>query len=119
MQVRVSESPVFEAPTFFSVSCSKMGNQDEYWSRNPTMNSPSEISRNQARRLLMGAQGLLENPDRRGGQAALSKLIQQLGFVQMDSINVVERAHHLTLHSRLDAYRQGHFAQALEEDRQV
>ncbi len=35
----------------------------------------------------------------------------------MDSINVVERAHHLTLHSRLDGYKQNHFSQLLEEDR--
>ncbi len=56
----------------------------------------------------MGAQGLLDDPARRAGKPALDKLIQRLGFVQVDTINVVERAHHLTLHARLDGYRQAH-----------
>jgi hypothetical protein len=62
----------------------------------------------QARRLLLGAQGLLEDPARRAGKAALGTLIDRLGFVQLDTINVLERAHHLTLHTRLDGYRQAH-----------
>ncbi|MBZ9611090.1 winged helix-turn-helix domain-containing protein [Rheinheimera maricola] len=32
-------------------------------------------------------------------------LVQQLGYVQFDSINVVERAHHHVLHSRMPEYR--------------
>lgn len=76
-----------------------------------------ELSSTQARRLIMGAQGLLDDPARRAGKAALAKLIERLGFVQVDTINVVERAHHLTLHSRLDGYRREHLDALAERDR--
>lgn len=68
-----------------------------------------------ARRLLLGAQGLTARPDRK---TDLYRLIHGLGFVQIDSINVLERAHHLTLWSRLDSYRPEHL-KALLEDRRL
>lgn len=64
-----------------------------------------DLTTRQARLLLMNAQGLLDPPGRKASKAALEKLILKLGFVQIDSINVVERAHHLTLFSRLYGYR--------------
>jgi uncharacterized protein YcaQ len=72
-----------------------------------------------ARLLLMNAQGLLADPSRRATPAALHKLIEQMGFVQLDSINVVERAQHLTLASRLDAYRPEHLSRLLEQERSL
>ena len=42
-------------------------------------------------------------------------LIHRLGFVQLDSVNAVERAHHLILFSRAPAYRREHLA-ALHHD---
>ena len=42
-----------------------------------------------------------------------------MGFVQLDSINYVERAHHLTLGSRLDAYDREHFTHLLEAKRHL
>jgi len=58
-----------------------------------------------ARALFLEAQGLLDDPARRATRAAVAKLIDRLGFVQLDSINRVERAHHLILGTRLDGYR--------------
>ena len=78
---------------------------------------PPSIPIAAARRLFMGAQGLLDDPGRKATKASLARLIKRLGFVQMDSINVVERAHHLTLHSRMDGYEQEHFTRLLEKDR--
>jgi uncharacterized protein len=72
-----------------------------------------------ARRLFLGAQGLLTDPARKANRATLAKLIEQMGFVQIDSINYVERAHHLTLGSRLDDYQPEHFIQLLEKDRSL
>ncbi|MDQ3685251.1 MAG: winged helix DNA-binding domain-containing protein, partial [Acidobacteriota bacterium] len=72
-----------------------------------------------ARLLLMDAQGLLSDPCRQATPSALQKLIEQMGFVQLDSINVVERAHHLTLASRLDDYKHEHFAWLLEQERSL
>lgn len=61
-----------------------------------------DISLARCRALLLQAQA----PDLRGrGPARLLELIRRLGFVQLDSINVLERAHHLTLRSRLSGYR--------------
>jgi uncharacterized protein YcaQ len=67
----------------------------------------------------MNAQGLLDDPSRRATSSTLRKLIEQMGFIQLDSINVVERAHHLTIASRLDNYQHQHFSHLLEQDRSL
>lgn len=72
-----------------------------------------------ARRLLLSAQGLLEDPRRRASPDVLYDLIVRMGFVQIDSINIVERAHHLTLAARLQGYKPAHFARLLERDRRL
>ncbi len=77
------------------------------------------VSAEAARLLLMGAQGLLDDPARAASVAALRKLIERMGFVQLDSINVVERAQHLTLGSRVDGYKHAHFAALLEKERSL
>ena len=71
------------------------------------------------RRLFLGTQGLLADPGRSAGRGAVQKMIEQMGFVQLDSINAVERAHHLILASRLDAYRREEFVRLLEVDRRL
>jgi uncharacterized protein len=80
---------------------------------------PQVVTAREARLLLMGAQGLIEDPARRAGPAVLRKLIERMGFVQLDSINIVERAHHLTLSSRLDNYKHDDFARLLESTRSL
>jgi uncharacterized protein YcaQ len=82
------------------------------------MNLPT-VKPEEARLLLMGAQGLLEDPERAATHASLARLVERMGFVQLDSINVVERAHHLTLASRLDGYRAEHLSRLLERDRRL
>lgn len=77
------------------------------------------ITADEARRLLLAGQGLLDDPERGATPSTLRKLIRQLGYVQMDSINVVERAHHLTLASRLDDYVPATFHRLLERDRSL
>lgn len=72
-----------------------------------------------ARRLLLGAQGLLDDPRRRATADALYEIVERLGFVQIDSINVVERAHHLTLAARLQSYRPRLLERLLERDRRL
>ena len=68
-----------------------------------------------ARRLFLGAQGLLEEPARRATVTTLQVLIERLGFVQVDTINVVARAHDLTLFSRLEGYRPEQLRRLVEE----
>ena len=81
--------------------------------------TPSSVtlSAAQAAELFLGAQGLLEDPGRPATKAALSKLIHGLGFVQLDTINVLARAHDLTLFSRLHGYKRTHLAALAEADR--
>jgi uncharacterized protein YcaQ len=79
----------------------------------------SIISASEAARLLLGRQGLLDDPARAAGRAEVATLVHDMGFIQIDSINVVERAHHLTLANRLDAYRPSMLAALLEETREL
>jgi uncharacterized protein len=81
------------------------------------MISPARVSAHSARLLLLDSQGLLDDPARRVTPAAVRTLVERMGFVQIDSINVVERAHHLILASRLDQYRPTILARLLERDR--
>lgn len=67
-----------------------------------------------ARRVFLAMQGLSERAP--AGKAALLALITRLGFVQVDSIATVERAHHHILFSRAPAYRREHLAALLEKD---
>jgi uncharacterized protein len=70
-----------------------------------------------ARRLFLGAQALLDDPARPATKAALRRLITALGFVQVDSIDVVARAHHLVLHARLTGYQPRALTGLLEHER--
>lgn len=70
-----------------------------------------------AARLLLGAQGLCADPARKATKRELAKTIDALGFVQVDTINIVARAHDLSLFSRLDGYRPELLKELLEKDR--
>lgn len=69
------------------------------------------LPRETCRRLLLESQLPLLRAE---GAAALGSLIRRLGFVQLDSINVLERAHHLTLWSRMPGYAPEMLGQLLE-----
>lgn len=77
------------------------------------------LSPQAAGRVLLEAQGLLDDPDRRVSPATLQKLIERMGFVQIDTINVVERAHHLTLFSRVHGYEHAMLAKLIERRRSL
>jgi uncharacterized protein len=74
------------------------------------------ISAQAARRLLLRAQGLAEEPSA-ATAASVNRLIERMGFVQVDTISTVERAHHLILASRLSGYRPAMLAERLERRR--
>ncbi|WP_020594282.1 winged helix-turn-helix domain-containing protein [Kiloniella laminariae] len=76
-----------------------------------------QISNSQARRLFMSRQGLCDNPTSKQSRGALLELIERMGFVQVDSINTVERAHHMILFSRNQTYRKENLNGLLEQDR--
>lgn len=57
-------------------------------------------------------------PPKATGKGVLA-LVRALGFVQVDSISAVERAHHLIMHSRLDGYEPRQLTQHVEGSRTV
>lgn len=79
--------------------------------------SPDIMPTEAARRLLMQAQGLCDPTDRPATTARVRTTIEQMGFVQVDSINMVHRAHHLILHTRFDRYETKTLKRLLERDR--
>jgi uncharacterized protein YcaQ len=85
----------------------------------PAHASPETVPIESARRLFLHAQGLLDDPARRADAGSVYRLVERLGFVQIDSIRIVERAHHLILAARLDGYRPQHLQRLLEDDRRL
>ena len=75
------------------------------------------IDNRQARRLLLDRQGLSQPPSRKLTRDGLLALIERIGFVQVDSISTVERAHHMILFARNQTYRRAHLTRLLERDR--
>ena len=78
---------------------------------------PLLITNKQARHLVLHLQGLTRPPHLRQSRQELYGLIQQLGFVQVDSIQWVERAHHMTLFARNQTYRPKDLTRLIEKDR--
>ena len=67
-----------------------------------------QLSRAQARRIALAAQGFgRPRPDRPVSMRDVQATISRLGQFQIDSINVVTRAHYLPLFSRLGNYDPG------------
>lgn len=57
------------------------------------------------RRIALSAQGLNKTQAFGLGVSGAQKAIEHLGYVQIDTISVVERAHHHVFHSRVPDYR--------------
>jgi hypothetical protein len=70
-----------------------------------------------ARRLFLHRHALGEAPTGTGKGADLVRVIEQIGFVQVDSIRTVARAHDLILYSRRHNYRPPALKRLLEKDR--
>lgn len=70
-----------------------------------------------ARRIFLSKQGLSASPSRALTKAGLLQLIHDIGFVQVDSIATVERAHNQILFSRNQTFNRDHLRALLEEDR--
>lgn len=62
------------------------------------------LSLTQARRLALSAGAGFHRPTG-GGPVGVADLVERIGFVQIDTISVVERAHHHILAARMPGYR--------------
>ena len=68
---------------------------------------PLKISNRDARRLWLDAQGLADAPTGPATSDDLMAVVRSLGFVQLDTLRVVARAHDHILWSRRQRYREG------------
>lgn len=72
-----------------------------------------------ARRHFLARHLLVDPPAGPATGADLAGVIDRLGFVQVDSIRTVERAHHMILWARRQSYRPAALAPLLERDRML
>jgi uncharacterized protein YcaQ len=79
--------------------------------------APLALPLPQARRIWLHAQRLDERAPFGEGADSTTRAIEHLGYVQIDTINVIERAHHHILFSRIPAYRRAdlHRAQTIDK----
>src|SRR5258706_8734061 len=63
------------------------------------------LTKSQARKIILHATGLSKRAQFGKGKEAVYKLIDHLGFVQIDTNYVVERAHHHSIVSRVPDYK--------------
>ena len=78
------------------------------------------ISNKEARKLALSQQGLLSAKPKFGkGKKAVLRAIEHLGYVQIDAISVIQRAHHHTLWSRIPGYKPQYLHRLLSKDREI
>src|SRR5579862_1618981 len=80
---------------------------------------PVAISQSQARRIWLRAQRLDSAAPFGEGPEATLTAIRHLGYVQIDTIHVIERCHHHILFTRIPGYRREHLHQAQTRDKTV
>ena len=68
----------------------------------------ARLSPGHMRRLALAGQGLLHRFPFGQGSAGTLRAIERLGYVQIDTISVIERTHHHTLRQRVQAYAPTH-----------
>ncbi len=81
--------------------------------------SPVTITRRNARRLWLRAQRLDEEAPFGDGPQATRAAVEHLGYVQIDTIHVIERCHHQILYTRIPRYRRDDLQQAQTVDKTV
>ena len=81
--------------------------------------APLTLDTNRARHLWIRAQRLDSAAPFGDTPGATPAAIAHLGYVQIDTINVIERCHHHILWSRIPGYRRAHLAQAQSVDKSV
>jgi uncharacterized protein YcaQ len=62
------------------------------------------LSLAQARRIALAAQGFADRPHDVATMRTLQRTVERVGVLQVDSVNVLQRAHFMPLYSRMGAY---------------
>jgi uncharacterized protein YcaQ len=77
------------------------------------------VTQKQARRIWLAAQRLDVEAPFGAGPQAVARAVQHLGYVQIDTINVIERCHHHILFNRIPEYQRGDLGAAQSSDKSV
>ena len=80
---------------------------------------PPALAKSDAKRIWLHAQRLDAPSPFGDGPEATPAAIEHLGYVQIDTINVIERCHHHILFTRIPAYERAHLARAQSVDKSV
>jgi len=80
---------------------------------------PLTLTSAQAPAIWMRAQRLDETEPFGAGPAATRAAIEHLGYVQIDTINVIERCHHHILYARIPAYQRSDLASQQSAEKSV
>ena len=78
-----------------------------------------QLTSAQARRIWLHAQRLDTTEPFGSGPKATPAAVAHLGYLQIDTIYVIERSHHHVLHTRIPSYRREHLHQAQSIDKTV
>jgi uncharacterized protein YcaQ len=79
----------------------------------------TRIKKNLARNVWINAQRLdVQNPFANGPES-VTKAVEHLGYVQIDTINVIERCHHHILYNRIPHYKRNYLKMAQSEEKTV
>ncbi len=78
-----------------------------------------QMTKAQARRIWLNAQRLDDTVPFGEGPEATRAAVEHLGYVQIDTINVIERCHHHILYTRIPSYQRSHLQQAQSVDKSV
>lgn len=78
---------------------------------------PIFLNKSQARKIILNAAGLARKAQFGEGIEAVYRVIDHLGFVQLDTNYVVERAHHHVMAARIPDYQTAWLAELCEDGR--
>jgi uncharacterized protein len=84
-----------------------------------TAKQPAALTGAQARRIWLRAQRLDSATPFGDGPGATAAAVDHLGYVQIDTISVIERCHHHILWTRIPTYRRADLRQAQSVDKTV
>ena len=76
---------------------------------------PQHLSTAQARRIALAAQGFLDPEHTVPTMRTLQRTLDRTGLLQVDSVNVLQRAHYMPLYSRMGPYDVGLLRRAAEQ----
>jgi uncharacterized protein YcaQ len=85
----------------------------------PMTSNSYALSKARAKRIWLKAQRLETAAPFGNGPEATRAAVEHLGYVQIDTINVIERCHHHILFTRIPSYQRAHLQQAQSVDKTV